>query len=76
MERRGQALYRNRASGFPGRWKSFQCVLSRWLVLLVLIILLCHLGQAELFGSCWAGHSGVPSKGGIFFLPLTQLETG
>ena len=32
-------------------------VLSRWRVLHVLITLLCHLGQAELFGTCWAGQS-------------------
>ena len=62
--------------------------LSRWLVLHVLILLWSHLGQAELFGTCWAGHSWrkqfglgygcsvAPSKGRIFCLPLTQLETG
>ena len=30
-------------------------MLSRWLVLHVLITLLCHQGQAKLFGTCWAG---------------------
>ena len=63
-------------------------VLFLWLVLDVLITLLSHLGQAELFGTCWAGHlrrkqtglvygcSVVPSKGRIFFLPFAQQETG
>ena len=63
-------------------------MLLRWLVLHVLITFLCHLGQAELFGTCWAGHiwrkqiglgygcSVVPSNGRIFFLPLTQQEAG
>ena len=46
-----------RVRGFPGRWKSFRGVLSRWLVLRVQITLLCHLGQAEFFGTCWVGHS-------------------
>ena len=55
-------------------------MLLRWLVLLVLITLLCHLGQAESFGTRRVGRSGrkqlgpgcgcsvVPSKGEIFFL--------
>ena len=46
MLRRGQASHRN-----WGRWKSFRGVL------LVLLPLLCHLGQAELLGTCWAGQS-------------------
>ena len=70
------------------RWKSFRGVLSPWLVLRVLITLLCHLGQVELFGTCWVGHSWrkqlglaygcfvVPSKGRVFSLPLSQQETG
>ena len=70
-----------RARGFPGWWKSFRSVLLQWLVLHVLITLLSDLGQAELFGTCWVGHSWrkqiglvygcslVPSKERIFFFP-------
>ena len=57
-------------------------MLLKWLVLHVLITLLSHLGQAELFGTRWTGHSwrkqkglgygcsGVPSKGRIIFSSL------
>ena len=60
-------------------------MLLRWLVLHVLVILLSHLGQAELFGTCYVGQeqlglgygcSGVPFEGRIFFLPSAQQETG
>ena len=49
--RRGQAFCVTRARRFSGRWKSYRGVLH------VLFILLSHLGQAELFGTCWLGHS-------------------
>ena len=52
-----QASCSDRACGFPWRWTSFLGVLLRWLVFLVLITLLCHLGQTELLGTCWVGHS-------------------
>ena len=73
---------------FPGGGNHSGVCCDSWLVPHVRIILLSHLGQAELFGTCWAGHSWrkqfgpgygcsvVPSKGRIFLLPLTQQETG
>ena len=85
---KGQAFCKTRTCSFPWKRKSCRSVLLWWLVLHVLITLLCHLGQAESFGTCWVGHSWrkqiglvygcsvVPSKGRIFFLPLTQQETG
>ena len=45
------------------RWKSRQGVLLWWPVLHVLITLLSHLGQAELFGTCWVGHSWRKQQG-------------
>ena len=56
--------------------------------LVILISLLCYLGQAVKLEGNWVGHrwrklaglgcgfSGVPFKGRIFFLPLPNLETG
>ena len=82
-------LKKQGSADFTGRWKSFRGVLPWWPVLHVLIILLSHLGQVQInSGTCWVGHSwrkqlglgygcsGVPSKGRIFSLPLSQLETG
>ena len=55
--------------------------------LVILISLLCYLGQVVKLESNWVGHSwrklaglgcgfsGVPFKGRIFFLPLPFLET-
>ena len=88
MKRRGQDVITEAGpEDFLGGGNRFRCVLLSWLVLNVLITLLCHLGQAELFGTCWVGHSwrkqlglgygcsGVPFKGRIFFLSFLQRET-
>ena len=56
-------LSQNQGWGFPRRWKSFQGVLPWWPVLHVLIILLSHLGQVELVGTCWVGHSWRKQQG-------------
>ena len=55
--RDGQAFCKTRTCSFPRKRKSCRGVLLWWLVLHVLIILLCHLGQAEFSGTCWVGHS-------------------
>ena len=63
MKRRGQASCRTRACSFPRKRKSFRGVLLWWPVLHVLITLLSHLDQAELFGTCWVGHSSRKQQG-------------
>ena len=67
---------------------SFQLGVLQCPSLLVLISLLCFLGQAVKLESNWVGYSwrkltglgcgfsGVPFKGRIFFLPLPFVETG
>ena len=56
MKRRGQFATKASAWRFPRRWKSFRGVLSRCPAFHILSLLLCHLGRAEFFGTCWVGH--------------------
>ena len=76
-------------TSLTGSWpEDFPGVGNRSGVCHVLLTLLWHLDQAELLGTCWAGHLrrkqlglgngcfGVPLEGRIFFLPFLQRETG
>ena len=81
-------LLRNQGLRFSKEVEIVPGVLLLCLVLHVLMTLLCHLGRAELFGTCWAGHlrrkqfglgygcSGVPLKGRICFFPSRSGRLG
>ena len=59
------------ARRFSGRWKSFLGLLFWWHHLHVLIILLSHLGEVELLGTCWAGQKlEETARSGVCVVPL------